>query len=1382
MIESTSPPSRVIRASAFAVRWLWRLLLAVFLLLSLAWGVLQFWIVPRIADLRPRLETLASQALGVPVRVASIEARPGLLVPSFELQGVQLLDAGGREVLRLPRVMAALSAGSLLRLDFEQLYVEQPVLEVRRTAEGRILVAGLDFFKEESGDAAAADWFFSLSEFVIRGATVRWLDERRDAGALALTGVDVVLRNGPRHHDMRVDATPPDGWGQRFTLAGKFRRPLLSTRAGRWADWDGQLYASFSHVDLSRLRRYVSLGPGVDVQEGEGALRAWVDVSRGVPLGGAADLALGRVRATLGPGLDPLDLRGVTGRLGGKLLAGGFQFYTEGLQFEAQDGAHWPGGNVSVTHTQGEGRLPAMGNIRADRLDLLALSRIASSLPLGTVTHEALLAHPVKGLVESLQARWQGPLAAPTNYELRARASGLDIAALPASMPGSAVRGTATDAVPSPGLPGLRGATVDIDVNHTGGRARLTIAQGALEFPGVFEDPLLPVDQLSADARWQIQGERIVMNQFRLKLANADAEGEFTGNWQTGGAGRTLDGARFPGVLDLQGQFVRADGARVHRYLPLGIPASARHYVRDAIVKASLDHVNVRVKGELARVPFADSRDGEFRFSGNVKDATFVYVPAAIAPRGQLPWPELRALGGVLVFDRGGMRVQGASARLTGQPGLRIDTVEARLPDFLNRPTVVVGFDVRGPAKEMIDVVNGSPLGALTDRALERATATGDAGAHVKLTVPIDAPESTRVLGSVTFAGNDLRMSPETPLLAKARGVVSFSDTGFNLSGAQARIYGGDARIEGGTRPSQAGRDNAVLLRAQGNVTAEGLRQAPELGYVAKLAAQATGSTAYSAVLGVRRGVPELSVTSNLQGLALNLPAPFGKAAEAAMALRLESAIEAGTSTAPRLSERVQFDLGSLVSAHYVREREGDDVRVLRGSIAVGLSPQESAPQPAQGVAANINLAALNLDLWESLLSGGAAHPATASTPVTGSPMQSYLPTSLALRAGRLTFGGRSFDDVVVGGTRDHLTWRGNISASQLDGHVEYRQSSGAGDGRLHARLARLVVPREATSGVETLLDQQPSVLPTLDVVVDDFELRGRKLGRLEIEAVNRAAEPGQDTIAREWRLSKLNLAMPEATLSATGNWAALGAQAGGVGRAPSRGTPARRTAMKFNLDIADAGALLERLGMKDVIRRGKGRMEGVVTWNGSPVSPDYPTMGGQINVNVENGQFLKAEPGIAKLLGVLSLQALPRRLTLDFRDVFSDGFSFDFVRGDMAIARGVATTNNLQMKGVNAAVLMDGRADLVRETQDVRVIVVPEINAGTASLVATVINPAIGLGSVLAQLFLRRPLIKAATQEFHVDGSWSDPRVTRVTTDSGAPPTQPVTPETAQP
>ena len=202
---------------------------------------------------------------------------------------------------------------------------------------------------------------------------------------------------------------------------------------------------------------------------------------------------------------------------------------------------------------------------------------------------------------------------------------------------------------------------------------------------------------------------------------------------------------------------------------------------------------------------------------------------------------------------------------------------------------------------------------------------------------------------------------------------------------------------------------------------------------------------------------------------------------------------------------------------------------------------------------------------------------------------------------------------------------------------------------------------------------------------------------------------------------------------------------------------------MNFKLELADGGALLERLGMGRSVKGGKGTMAGQVAWLGSPLAIDYPSLGGQVTVSIDAGQFLKAEPGAARLLGVLSLQALPRRLLLDFRDVFQQGFAFDNITGELKIAQGVASTSNLRMRGVQATVLMEGSADLKRETQDLRVAVVPEINAGTASLAYAAINPAVGIGTFLAQLVLRKPLQAAGTREFHITGPWAEPKVDKV-------------------
>lgn len=556
-------------------------------------------------------------------------------------------------------------------------------------------------------------------------------------------------------------------------------------------------------------------------------------------------------------------------------------------------------------------------------------------------------------------------------------------------------------------------------------------------------------------------------------------------------------------------------------------------------------------------------------------------------------------------------------------------------------------------------------------------------------------------------------------------------------------------------------------------MTAEGLRQARELGVVSRLAQNASGRAAYSLTLGMRRGVPELSFFSSLQGLALSLPAPLAKKAGESLPLRLETQLtrddpRAVSSHAQPQEDQLTLELGSLVRAKYLRKVSGDETRILRGALAIGLPVDVSVPLPADGVAARVSLSKLDLDAWRALVSAPAeaaqrAGDADSQGSQTPAAVMGYLPSGMVIQADELIAGGHKFNRVVAGATRVERTWRANLDAEELSGYLEYGQPTGADAGRLHARLARLSLAQTGAAEVETFLDEPPVSIPALDVVVGDMELRGKKLGRVEIEAVNRGAAR-RDSGAREWRLSKFNVIMPEAVFTANGNWATLSeAPTGADDSRPSRSqAERRRTVMNFRLDIADAGGLLARLGMRDVIRGGKGKMEGQIAWIGSPLALDYPTLGGAFTVNVENGQFLKADPGLAKLLSVLSLQSLPRRLTLDFRDVFSEGFAFDFVRGDVRVEQGTAMSNNLQMKGVNAAVLMEGRADIAKETQDITVVVVPEINAGTASLIATWINPAVGLGSFLTQLILRRPLIESATQQFQITGSWADPKIAR--------------------
>jgi uncharacterized protein (TIGR02099 family) len=1349
-----APAPRIERRRRRGWRLAWRIaftsLFAAWSLLLAAWLILQWGIVPRVGQWKPQIEQRAAAALGVPVTIGAIRVQSQGWMPLIELDDVVLAPRGqdGGEALRLPRVSATLSARSLLgwQVRFEQLHVDGAALEIRRDLAGRLFVAGIEIragTAEDDADGAGTDWLLAQHEIAVRNGRVSWLDEQRGAPPLALTGVEIVLRNGLARHELRLDATPPAAVGQRFSVQGSFRQPLLAQRSD-WTRWTGTAFVEMPHADASALRAWLPALP-LDVQSGEGALRAWIEWDEGRTKSVQVDLALRHVGLRFEGHEQPLVLDRLQGRVNASRGAGELRLGAERLAFASGD-IDWPASQWALQLRE---RTPAAGAaasaataayeggaFTADRLDLAALATLAAALPLGQTLNQLLADLAPGGQVRDLAARWDGPLDAPRSYQFKARAQGLSVAAGPASARGL-------------GRPGWRNAALDIEASDSGGRAQLSLDKGALIFPGVFEQPEVAFETFATRLAWRITRQAGALPAVEVTLAdtrfaNADAQGQLSSAvWRSGSGSSFARGGRFPGRLELTAQLSRGRAAAVSRYLPLGVPEVARRYVEHAVRDGRVTQATISVKGDLSDFPFVPYTlpgerqpvvpDGEFRVAARVEDVELAYVPAHDGEPS--PWPAFSRVGGELLFDRTAMEIRNAHGRLWG---LELARINGGIRDLL-KPVIRIDGQARGPAGDLLRFVTASPVDGWTGQALHDAAATGNAELSLALELPLADLTRSTVQGSVQLAGNDIRLSRGTPLLGAAKARLNFTHKGFQIAGASARVFGGDASFDGGTQP-----DGTLRFNGQGVASAEALRGATELGALTRLAASASGQTAYRLALGFVKGRTEFTLTSSLSGLAFDLPAPLRKAADASWPLRIETRLASDGAA----RDTLRVDLGTVLSASYQRDLSRvDGPVVLRGAIGVF---EPAPPLPERGVQAVLSLPAVDADAWDAVLSRAPPSAAAATTVAGWSGDSGYLPRVLALRAKSIVSSGRRLDNLVLGVSQDggDGTWRGNVDAEQLGGYVEYRAAAASGSpGRVYARLARLALPESHTSSVENLLAEAPTTVPSLDIVIDNFELRGKRLGRVELEAAHRGP--------REWRLSRLALTTPEAQLTGSGQWLA--------GSAP-------RMVMDFRLDLADSGAFLERLNFAGMLRGGKGRVAGQISWAGSPLAFHVPSLDGRFHVALDNGQFLKAGPGAARLLSVLSLQALPRRLVLDFRDVFQEGFAFDNIGGDVTIDDGVAATRNLRLRGVQAAVLMEGSADLQRETQNLRVIVVPEINAGTASLAYAVINPAVGLGSFVAQLFLRRPLMAASTREFTVQGSWDEPKVERVERKLDAP------------
>lgn len=334
-----------------------------------------------------------------------------------------------------------------------------------------------------------------------------------------------------------------------------------------------------------------------------------------------------------------------------------------------------------------------------------------------------------------------------------------------------------------------------------------------------------------------------------------------------------------------------------------------------------------------------------------------------------------------------------------------------------------------------------------------------------------------------------------------------------------------------------------------------------------------------------------------------------------------------------------------------------------------------------------------------------------------------------------------------------------DITARDIAGQLRWRPGESKardgkslkGHGLLSAKLSRLWLEKpeqDDSPSTETPTNAIAQDWPNLELVIDDFRVGERQWGKLELSA-------SPSTATRSWEVQRFSLVNPDASLTGQGQWAML----------PSvKGQRRSKTALDVVLELNNAGALLTRSGYPNVVRDTAGKITGKLNWPGSPLEFSGSVLNGDLALDLRGGRFLKAEPGIARLIGVLNLQSLPSRIKLDFRDVFSEGFTYDQIRGDLNFTNGLASTQNLRIIGVQASVILEGSADINRETQDLRVLVLPEVNAGLASLgYAALVNPAVGLGAFIAQFILRNPIRELLSYEYRVTGTWSDPVVQSV-------------------
>ena len=704
--------------------------------------------------------------------------------------------------------------------------------------------------------------------------------------------------------------------------------------------------------------------------------------------------------------------------------------------------------------------------------------------------------------------------------------------------------------------------------------------------------------------------------------------------------------------------------------------------------------------------------DAKLLLKGNLADfpfrdpATGKFVITAKADGVKLDyaddWPVIEDIKGDMSFGTG-MRIVASKGSIFGA---KLADVVVEIPDFeADERKLLINGEASGPTGDFLRFIDESPVGRKIDNFTQGMKATGNGKLDLALDIPFARIQDTKVRGEFKLQNNQVHLFEGQAPVTQVNGRLLLTESSISSPEISGRIFGGPVRV--GIK-SHA---DKVVVNIAGNSNVVELTQHFGLTVGDRL----TGNAVWKSTIDIRHAQTDLVFESELVGVASQLPVPLAKAAASPLALRVEKTTgEAGR-------QQFKASLGNVVQAVAIKRAD-----VLeRAAVVLG---DGEARLPDSGVAVRIALPQFDADAWQALLGGNG----------NGAKRGATMPAldSLSIRTPTLRLMGRDFTQVEAEIRPRDGGWQIAIVTQEAAGDLFWRN---AGAGSVEGRLRRLVVrPAAEVAGSDTALINS---LPALNLTVDDFRVGDKALGRLELRARN---DKGA------WQLETLNLRNPDGALNGKAVW-----HNDGAGR--------HQTRLDFELTASDVGRLLTRLGYVDAIRRGTATLAGYAQWNGPLTGIHYPSLSGQLSVNVENGQFNKLEPGVGRLLGLISLQSLPRRLTLDFRDIFSDGLVFDSIEGKTTMTAGVMRiVDALRINSPAAQIEIRGEADMKNETQNLQVLVRPQIGA-VAAIGTALINPIAGAAALVASTVLQNPLGRLFSYRYHVTGSWSDPKVEKV-------------------
>jgi uncharacterized protein (TIGR02099 family) len=870
--------------------------------------------------------------------------------------------------------------------------------------------------------------------------------------------------------------------------------------------------------------------------------------------------------------------------------------------------------------------------------------------------------------------------------------------------------------------PGLRGISGELVMDEKQGSFSLLTKTANLNWPTQFQDRLA-IGAMNGDVYWYNEQGNWHVDSKKITLSNNDIDLQAQIGLSIPGNGE--DSAKIALMVNFQN--VKAN--RVSTYLPIKVLSKKTiAWLDTALVSGKVPNGIFVLRGDLKDFPY-DSGKGEFDVRFNVENGVLNYAQ---------DWPLLREIDMEVVASGRGMKINASRATIFES---ELSDTRVEINDFDRTPIVLkISGNVIGATQEKLTYLQSSPpLNKIYGPFVEELKVKGDSKLHLDIDLLIDNDVQADITGAVDFNKNSLEVTSLGSVITNLNGTLNILPEGLDGSDLSGDLFGQSSTFRVKTVANKITSSKKDGIERNILVSSKGQFSASELSarYFPVMTDLVDGNSVWDLLLDIPLTINnqsnaehgdllKLSIKTNLRGTSIRLPMPVYKIKESDLDMEIFMSLK------PDNRWLFQSNYGGRFnSINEIKYVSGESFK--RGQIRFGDGPM--VLPKGQGLRLVGQLDSFDVGIWRTFanqLKEKGSESKNIGKEKQSEPEQresiANLLHSADLKVKNFKIFGQVATNLQLKLTKNDETLLANLSSKQIAGEIILPNDLDRNPIEMNLDHWHLT---SSGGGGETI---DPRNLPAIRAVCKSVTYKNRKFGSVKLITTK---------LADGLRLEHLELRPRSTTVNGQGTWVVNAGE--------------QKSHYQFTLESENLGETLEDLDYLGNIRGGIGKVEASFSWPGALTDLDIAHLQGEVKLKFENGQLIEVNAGGAgrRILGLLSLQTLPRRLTLDFSDLFNDGLSFNLISGDFKIDDGDAYTTNLVMDGPGVSAHTRGHIDLLNQNYDQIAMVKPHVS-DFASFIALVASA--GPWAIFVPQLLKGgldPIFK-----YTITGKWDNPKV----------------------